>query len=125
MVRHDYAFPFAIDPGSGQVAQSPYEAHVAQMVRQVLLTDPGERIDLPEFGCGLRRLLFAPMSDALSSTTKMLVLQSLTRWLGDQIDVKDVEVSKPDDAPEGQLDINITYEVIDTRAVRQDVVRVV
>ena len=54
------AFPFRIDAGFGQAAQAAYAAHVDQMIRQVLLTAPGERVDLPEFGCGLRRLLFAP-----------------------------------------------------------------
>ncbi len=58
MNRHDYAFPFRIDPVSHQAARTSYETHVDQMIRQVLLTSPGERADLPEFGCGLRRLLF-------------------------------------------------------------------
>ncbi len=124
MVRHDYAYPFAIDPASGQVAHAAYEAHIAQMVRLVLLTDPGERINLPEFGCGLRRLLFAPMSEALSATTRILVMQSLTRWLGDQIDLREVEVSKPDEAPEGELHVTVTYQIVETRTMRQDLVRV-
>ncbi len=55
------------------------------MIRQILLTTPGERADLPEFGCGLRQLLFAPNSDALEATTQLLVQHSLTQWLGNQI----------------------------------------
>lgn len=51
MARTDYAFPFRIDPVSGQALQTPYAAHVDQMIRQVLLTAPGERADLPQFGC--------------------------------------------------------------------------
>jgi len=69
MQRHDYSFPFRIDPASGQAAQTSYQAHVDQMIRQVLLTNRGERIDLPEFGCGLRQLLFAPDQDASSTVT--------------------------------------------------------
>ncbi|MEH2028374.1 MAG: hypothetical protein V7K67_01610 [Nostoc sp.] len=46
MNRHDYAFPFRIDAVSGQAAQTSYEAHVEQMIRQVLLTAPGERVYL-------------------------------------------------------------------------------
>lgn len=60
MTRHDYAYPFRIDPISGQAAQTPYATHVDQMIRQILLTAPGERIDLPQFGCGLRQLLLRP-----------------------------------------------------------------
>src|SRR6267378_5167343 len=88
MSRHDYTFPFRIDPVSGQAAQSPYGTHVEQMIRQVLLTDPGERVDLPEFGCGLRQLIFAPNSDALQATTQLIVRKALDRWLGNQIDVQ-------------------------------------
>ena len=58
------------------------------MIRQVLLTDPGERVCLPTFGAGLRRLLFAPMSAQLQATTKMIVTQALKTWLGNQITVQ-------------------------------------
>jgi phage baseplate assembly protein W len=124
MLRHDYAFPFRISGASGQAAQSDYEAHVEQMIRQVLLTDPGERVNMPEFGCGLRRLLFAPLSDALSATTKLLVRQALGRWLSDQVEVKNVEVSKPGVEPGGELHIDIAYVLIETRAPRRTQVRV-
>lgn len=115
MARQDYAYPFRIDAASRQVAQTPYADHVAQMIRQVLLTDPGERVCLPEFGCGLRRLVFAPYSEALQATTKLLVMQSLTRWLAGQITVKDVRVSRPGETPDGELHIEIDYLLIETR----------
>jgi phage baseplate assembly protein W len=118
MQRHDYAYPFHLDAASGQAAQAAYQDHVEQMIRQVLLTDPGERIDMPQFGCGLRRLIFAPLSDALQATTKLLVLQSLNRWLSDQITVQNVTVSKPDEAPDGQFNIQIDYVLIETQAGR-------
>jgi phage baseplate assembly protein W len=124
MARHDYAYPFHLNAASGQAAQASYEDHVEQMIRQVLLTDPGERIDMPEFGCGLRRLIFAPMSDALQATTKMLVLQSLNRWLSDQIQVQNVTVSKPGEEPDGQLLIEIDYVLIETRSSRSVLVMV-
>jgi len=124
MPRQDYAYPFRIDAASRQVAQAAYSDHVGQMIRQVLLTDPGERVCLPDFGCGLRRLVFAPYSDALQATTKLLVLQSLNRWLGDQIQVKDVTVSRPGDAPDGELHIEIDYLLIETREQMQASVEV-
>jgi phage baseplate assembly protein W len=115
MDRHDYAFPFRIDPTSGQAAQTSYEAHVEQMIRQVLLTDPGERADLPEFGCGLRQVLFAPHSEALDATTQLLVQEALDRWLGAQIQVQQVQVADPGSTPdEAQLLIEIDYLLIET-----------
>ena len=55
-VRRDFAFPLRIDvaAASQQTAQPNSAAHVDQMVRQLLLTAPGERVNLPQFGCGLR-----------------------------------------------------------------------
>jgi phage baseplate assembly protein W len=116
MPRHDYAFPFRIDATSGQAAQSPYGTHVDQMIRQVLLTAPGERADLPEFGCGLRQLLFAPNSEALQTTTELIVRKSLERWLADQIQVQRVGVSSGPGGDESQILIQIDYVLIETQS---------
>ncbi|MCY1078705.1 GPW/gp25 family protein [Archangium lansingense] len=126
MKRADYAFPFRIDPSSRQGAQArSYEAHVAQMIRQVLLTSPGERADLPEFGCGLRRLLFAPNSEPLVASVRLLVRQSLDRWLAGQIEVRDVVVASPQDVPEeNQILVRIEYVLVETRTTQQLEVRV-
>ena len=119
MARHDHAFPFRIDPGSRQAAQTGYESHVDQMIRQVLLTAPGERADLPDFGCGVRELIFAPHSVALDATTQILVQQALNRWLAGQIQVKDVKVGPPDSGDESQLLIEIDYVLIETQTNKQ------
>src|SRR5215472_13624658 len=124
MERHDYAFPFRIDPTSRQAAQTNYATHVDQMIRQVLLTAPGERADLPEFGCGIRQLIFAPHSQALDASTQILVQQALNRWLGNQIQVQKVTVGPPDQGDEAQLLIQINYVLIETRTNKQIVVLV-
>jgi len=121
-MRKDYAYPFRIDAASGQAAQTPYAAHVDQMIRQILLTSPGERIDLPDFGCGVRRMLFAPNSDALQATAKVLVQQSLNKWLANQITVQTIDVTRSDDGSE--LAILIKYQLIETRENKQAQVRV-
>jgi phage baseplate assembly protein W len=122
--RGDYAHPFAIGP-SGQASQARYEAHVRQLVRQVLLTSPGERIDLPEFGCGLRRLVFAPHDPNLDATTSMLVQQSLRRWLGDQIVVQQVRVVPLDETgDDAQLVLEVSYLLRETQSTATTQVRV-
>jgi uncharacterized protein len=125
MQRHDYAFPFRIDPASGQAAQTSYQAHVDQMIRQVLLTNRGERIDLPEFGCGLRQLLFAPHNSALDSTTNLIVQQALSRWMsgiitGQQVIVVPLTTT---DNP-AQLQIQINYTMLATQTNGQLMVAV-
>jgi phage baseplate assembly protein W len=120
VARHDYAFPFRIDPSSGQAAQVSYAAHVDEMIRQILLTAPGERVDLPDFGCGLRRQLFAPHNPAMDATTQILVRDALDRWLGDQIEVRDVTVTPPEETgDEARLEVEIDYVLIDTLEPRQ------
>ena len=119
MNRTDYAFPFRIDPVSGQAAQSPYARHVDEMIRQVLLTAPGERADLPEFGCGLRQLLFAPNSDALQAATQLMVQRSLNRWLGAQISLVNVAVTPGPGGDYSQILVQVEYVLRETQSTQQ------
>jgi phage baseplate assembly protein W len=123
----DFAFPFRIDSVSGQAAQASYQNHVDQMIRQVLLTDPGERICLPTFGAGLRRLLFAPINAQLQATAQLIVTQSLNQWLDNQITVQKVTVATPisdPGVPQGTVILTINYVLIETQSVRQTQVQV-
>ena len=121
--RHDYAFPFRIDAGSSQGAVASYPDHVDHMLRQLLLTNPGERTCLPEFGCGLRRLVFAPQTQALPATVKMQVQDAIHRWLGDQVQLDALDVQAGADPASGldpgELRVTISYTVIDQLATRE------
>jgi len=128
MIRNDFAFPFRVDAASGQAAQTSYQDHVGQMIRQVLLTDPGERVCLPTFGAGLRRLLFAPLTAQLQASTQMAVTQALNTWLSDQITVQKVTVDTPVNSPglpDGTILITVGYVLIETQSVRQTQVQVI
>ena len=99
--------PLAIAGVSGRLRQeTDYDAYIRQLIRQVLLTAPGERINRPEFGAGVRRLVFAPLSAATASLAQTTVYQALSTWLGDLIRVEDVQVSVIEP---GRLDIVVTY----------------
>jgi hypothetical protein len=118
LARTDFTHPFRVDPVSGQTAQAGYAAHVDQMVRQVLLTSPGERVNLPQFGCGLRQLVFAPLSDALAATVKLRTLQALQQWLGGIVDVTEVTVANSADGgvPEpGTIQVTVSYTLVETQ----------
>ena len=128
IVRSDFAFPFRIDAASGQAARSSYQDHVDQMIRQVLLTDPGERVCLPDFGAGIRRLLFAPITAQLQATATMMITGALNTWLGNQITVSSVTVQTPASTPgvpEGTILISIAYILIETQSPRETQVRLV
>lgn len=108
-------YPFSVDASAGRLAQEPqYAAHVEQMIEQVLLTAPGERINRPDFGCGLRRMVFAPNSDASAQLLEVMVLQALDRWLSTVISVDRVKLISRDET----LEVQIAY-VLKARGERR------
>jgi uncharacterized protein len=84
-------FPFHFDE-RGRTASADTDAHVRDMIEQMLFTNHGERVNRPDFGSGLLQLIFAPNSDQLAAALRFNMQSSLQRWLGDLIDVLDLEV---------------------------------
>src|SRR5882672_6219457 len=100
--------PFAVDLGRGRIAEEEdYAKHVEQMILQVLFTAPGERINRPDFGCGVKRLVFAPNSEVSAALAQVTIFQALTRWLGTAIDVTDVKAV----AIDSRMEIKIAYKL--------------
>lgn len=98
--------PFAVDVARGRLAEEEnYAQHVEQMMLQVLFTAPGERIDRPDFGCGVKRLVFAPNSEVSAALAQVTIFQALTRWLGTAITVNDVKAL----AIDSRMEIKIAY----------------
>lgn len=99
-----FSFPLKINE-LGQVATLTGDDNIRAKVIQVLLTSPGERVSLPEFGCGLRDLVFDPNNEILAATTEFTVTKALQRWLGDEIIVETVDVTNH----EAELQIEVVY----------------
>lgn len=118
---HAIRFPFAVDANGGRIAEeSDYDAYIRQLIRQVLLTAPGERVNRPDFGAGLRRMVFAPNSPEMAAMTQTFVYQALTRWLGTLIKVEEISVT----AEESTMFVDVRYIVIqrgETRVLREEV----
>lgn len=94
MTVHDdrgLAFPFALAGGRLRTSPGPDTLH--GRIVQVLFTEPGERVGLPEFGCGLFRLVFEPADELLTAALGFTVREALDRWLGEEIAVDGVEIS--------------------------------
>jgi uncharacterized protein len=90
-----FDFPYRIT-GAGQTAATDEDDHVRDMIEQLLFTTPGERVNRPDFGSGLMQLVFAPNSPELASATRFLVQGSLQQWLGDRIEIDDVQIAAED-----------------------------
>jgi phage baseplate assembly protein W len=99
-------FPYRVD-GRGGIASTSEDDHIRDLIEQVLFTAPGERVNRPTFGSGLLQLVFAPNGDALASATQLTVQGNLQQWLGELIQVLDVQV----DNQESELRVVVRYSV--------------
>jgi len=102
-------YPYAVG-GTGAPKTTGPDDHLRDLILQVLLTSPGERVNLPEFGAGVQQLVFAPNSDTLRTSTQFLISNSLQRWLGDRIDINQVSVTSAQ-GDEETVTIEIVYVV--------------
>jgi phage baseplate assembly protein W len=107
--------PLAVDLSTGRLSEEEvYSEHVEQMMFQILFTSPGERINRPDFGCGIKRLVFAPNSEISASLAQVTIYQALTKWLGSAITLNDVKAL----AIEERLEIKIAYTLKTTNERR-------
>ena len=99
-------FPFHFDT-RGRTADTDDDDHIRDLIEQVLFTSPGERVNRPDFGCGLKQLVFAPNSDELAAATQFLAQGALQQWLGNLIQVEAVQV----ESEEATLRVTIQYVI--------------
>lgn len=104
MAQLDYPYRF---DGRGRTAVADGDAHIRDLIEQVLFTAPGERVNRPDFGSGLMQTVFAPNSDELAAAMQFLVQGALQQWLGDLIEVEAVEVGSQDST----LRVTVQYRV--------------
>ena len=109
----DLSFPFRFD-SRGRTAETDEEAHIRDLIEQVLFTAPGERVNRPNFGSALLQLVFGPASEELATATQFMIEGSLNEWLGDLIKVDAVEVT----ADDSTLRVRVAY-AIRTTGVRR------
>jgi len=102
-------YPYGVS-STGTPRTTTAEDHLQDLILQVLFTNPGERINLPEFGVGVQRLVFAPNNETLRTSAQFLISTNLQRWLGDRMDVEQVNVSSELGA-EQVVTIEIVYTV--------------
>lgn len=104
--RH-LAFPFRIGSDGRSAAPKSDADQVRDELLQLLLTAPGERLFLPEFGGGVRRLVFEPASDVLRGVVKARITNALSRWLATRLTVELIDVTFDD--PTSQLEVTVKY----------------
>jgi phage baseplate assembly protein W len=99
-------FPFHFD-NRGRVAETSDSGHIRDLIEQFLFTNTGERVNRPDFGSGLLQLVFAPNSPELAAALQFTIQAGLQRWLGDLVEVRNLEVVSSD----SKLRVEIQYAV--------------
>lgn len=108
-----FPFPLAIGTG-GRITATGGDEAVRGKILQVLFTAPGERVNRPDFGCGLFNLVFEARNDVLRAATEFTIGHALSRWLADDILVDGVDVDVEDEE-------RVLVQVVYTR--KQDLAR--
>ena len=99
-------FPFRFD-ARGRTAEAANDKHIRDMIEQLLFTSPGERVNRPDFGCGLLDLVFGPNPPQLAAGLTAVITAAVQQWLGDVVDLTGLVV----DAADSTLAIDISYTV--------------
>jgi phage baseplate assembly protein W len=107
-----WAFPVRTGGTDGDVTMAVYEEDIRQSVRLILETDLGERVMRPDFGAGLRALVFEPVNTTTMALARHRVEQALIVW-EPRIKVEDVTVTT-DPETRNRLNIDIRYRVRST-----------
>ena len=98
-------FPLRIGKGGAELANR--SVHVRGQIEQVLFTHPGERVFRPEFGAGLRTLVFEPNTSTMWQVTRKRLISSLAQALHGEVDPKTIDVNVSGD--EEKLFIEVAY----------------
>ena len=111
------SFPFRIGSDGRMAAVNTLEEHVRDEIVQLILTNPGERPFLVDFGGGVRRLIFEAADDATAAMVKAGITQAIDRWLGHRVTLEYVDVK----IENSSILVDIRYRLAgteDTRVLR-------
>ena len=100
------AFPWSIG-ADGRTQRRSRQEQVRDMIEQILFTSPGERVNRPEFGTGLRDALFGPETAAAVELTARAALE---KFLPAVIAVRRFEAN----ASDSRLQVLIEYTLLET-----------
>ncbi|MEM7584264.1 MAG: GPW/gp25 family protein [Acidobacteriota bacterium] len=99
------AFPFRVG-ASGPVV-SDRARHIREQIEQVLFTDPGERVFRPDFGAGVKSLIFEPNDSPLWELARQRLTASLAAALHGEVDPRSLGIEVAGDGE--RLEIHISY----------------
>lgn len=103
---HPLDHPWSLD-GRGRTRATDRDGHVRDLLEQVLLTSPGERVMRPELGSGLLAMTFEPGGPEVAAAAELLLRGSLERELATVLALEQLSVEAVDAA----LVVTVAYTV--------------
>jgi len=114
MLGSGWKFPLQVTP-TGQIARARYEERIEESIYLILSTAKGERAMLPDFGCGMHELVFAPNNSTTLAVVTHMVREALVAF-EPRIDLVDVKAESASDEPNLLL-IRVNYRIRETNAM--------
>ena len=107
--RH-LSFPFHVADDGRTATVRGIDDHVRGEVLQLILTNPGERLFLPEFGGGARRLVFEGGGQTTEAMAKAMLSQAIGRWLDTRVTLEELNVASRNET----LIVDLVYRIAGT-----------
>ncbi len=108
-------FPFRIASDGRCATPDSVDEHVKSEIIQLLLTNPGERPFLPDFGGGVRRLVFEGNDDITRGMANAVITQAISHWLQQRVKLLAINVESKDST----LQVDVSYQVVATGEDKQ------
>ena len=105
LIYNEQDGPYRLTKTIGEVVQ--------QNLKNLVLTSKGERIMLPEFGCGLNQYFFEPMAPMLYEAIATEIMEQVTLYMN-FVNIEDITFITTEDDPEldyNQVGVKITYNI--------------
>lgn len=112
-MRHK-RFPFQLN-SYGHIKDADRDTHLRDMMEQILFTIPGERINRPDFGCGVQMMVFDSTQAELLAVKQVQIQTELLKYLGDMIRLENVEITHN----ESQVSVLIRYASLIDHEVKE------
>jgi hypothetical protein len=106
-----------IDTSSGRLPAARDDESVRQVILNILLTRPGERLMRPQFGAGLLDFVHQPNNQTTRALIANLVRKALAQW-ETRVAVTGVEVL-PDPVNPAEVHIEIQYRMLHSTVPRE------
>lgn len=109
-----WAFPPSFDPSTRRAVLASHEEDVAQSLWILLSTTPGERTLQPTFGCGVKKLVFEPITESTLTEMRDLIRRAVL-FFEPRVTLESVEFDL-DRMMDGELAVRLVYRIRSTNS---------